>query len=98
MMSSEKIYEWYISNGVFDLELLSLMQKECFNKPVTPTRTISWRELSDLLNKDKRFNNRLALRWWWIFDEQYAVADRELIERILNEMKQRQPETTTIFK
>jgi len=85
-MNSE-IYEWYISNGEFDSELLSLMQRECFNKPVTPVRTISWQELSNILNRDKRFNGRLALRWWWIFDEQYAVADRELIERILNEIK-----------
>ena len=83
----ERIYEWYLQNGEFDLELLSLMQRECFNKPVTLTRTISWQELSDLLNRDKRFNGRLALRWWWIFDEQYAVADRELITKILNEIR-----------
>ena len=82
----ERIYEWYLENGEFDLELLSLMQKECFNKPVAPVKTISWRELSDLLNRDKRFNGRLALKWWWIFDEEYAVTDRELIERILNEV------------
>ena len=86
-MSSEKIYEWYISNGDFDLELLSLMQKECFNKPVAPAKTISWHELSDLLNRDKRFDGRLALKWWWIFDEEYAVADKELIERMLNDIK-----------
>jgi hypothetical protein len=85
-MSSE-IYEWYISNGDFDLELLSLMQRECFNKPVTPARTISWQELSNILNRDKRFNGRLALRWWWIFDEEYTVADRELITKILNEIR-----------
>jgi len=87
MANSEKIYEWYLENGEFDLELLSLMQRECFNKPVTLAKTISWQELSDLLNRDKRFDGRLALKWWWIFDEQYAVADRELIERILNEIK-----------
>jgi len=87
MVMKERIYEWYLQNGEFDLELLSLMQRECFNKPVTLTRTISWQELSDLLNRDKRFNGRLALRWWWIFDEQYAVADRELITKILNEIR-----------
>ena len=86
-MKIDKVYTWYLQNGEFDIELLSLMQKECFNKPVTPTRTISWQELSNILNKDKRFNGRLALKWRWIFDEEYAVADRELIERILNEIK-----------
>jgi len=82
-----KIYEWYVKNGEFDLELISLMQKECFNKPVTPKKIIDWKELNDILNKDPRFNERLVLRWWWIFDEQYAVADKGLIMQILNEIK-----------
>jgi len=87
-MIVDEIYEWYLKNGEFDKELLKAMQLECFNKKVEPVKIINYTQLQNILSSDKRFNDeRLALRWWWIFDLEYAVIDKSLLVDIVNQVR-----------
>jgi len=84
----EDVYSWYMENGTFDLELIKIMQIECFNKKVEPVKIINYEQLHNILSSDKRFNDeRLAYRWWWIFDSDYAVIDKSLLVDIVNQVK-----------
>lgn len=85
---NEAIYNWYIQNGTFDDELLKIMQLECFNKRIEPATKISWQQLGDILSADARFNDsRLVIQWLWIFDTEYAVIEKQLLEKILEQLK-----------
>lgn len=83
-MSADDVYRWYLENGEFDDELLSLIQLECFNKRVQPVKVITYQELGDMLNSDPRFNDqRMVWKWFWIFDAEYAVISEPLLRQIL---------------
>jgi len=83
-----EVYEWYIENGEFDKELLKTMQLECFNKKVEPVKVINNKQLYNVLSSDKRFNDeKLAYRWWWIFDLEYAVLEKSLLINIVNQVR-----------
>lgn len=87
-MNTDVVYQWYIEHGKFDNELLSTIQLECFNKKVNPVKIINYIRLQNMLSSDKRFNDeRLALRWWWIFDLEYAVIDKSLLVDIVNQVR-----------
>jgi len=79
-MNAVEVYEWYLENGEFDSEILKIMQLECFNKRIEPVKVISYQELGNMLNTDGRFNDeRLAMRWWWIFDRWWRWGSRNCV-------------------
>ena len=83
-IGNREVCEWYLQNGTFDDELLKIVQQECFNKRIEPVKVISYQELGNMLNTDGRFNDeRLSMRWWWIFDSKYAVISEPLLREIL---------------
>jgi len=87
-MKSEDVYNWYLKNGKLDYDVLSIMQRECFNKPIQPVEKIDYKRLHDILYSDRRFNdNRLLFVRWWIFDLEYAVIDKQILTNILDELK-----------
>jgi len=96
-MNAERVYNWYIQNGKLDNELLSLMQKECFNKPVEPAEVIDYHQLQQILSNDKRFSDkRIVMSFLWIFDHDYAVIDKQLLLSILEQLKDVHNEWTAV--
>jgi len=96
-MRPEKVYNWFLQNGEFDRDLISLLQKECFNKRLDAAKVINYKELQTILQNDRRFSDpRIALNWIWIFDLEYAVIDIAVLEQILSQLKDIHNEWTVV--
>lgn len=94
---AQKVYQWYVNHGMFDEELISKMQLECFNKPVKPTVVIDYRQLQQLMAQDKRFSDRrIIMNWLWIFDTEYAAIDENLLLDLLGVLKDVHNEWTVV--